>query len=216
MPSLFYETSKIRDRTNYGIYKGSQPIDAVYYGEDLVYLFQPFEPNTTLINDNSSVTRTLSLPQGKYYVEVVGAGGMDAYGQEGYWARRRGGASGGRFSATINVTGHNHTISMTCGASYGVTSTLNIDGVTVATARGGGNYTNVGTVSTNLNVSGVSFSGTTSRNGNAGEETYVYGGGGSPSGGASVSSLGNYGHGQSNNPQGQYTNGVIYLKYIGR
>jgi len=211
---LYKGSQKIQDTGSYGVYKGSQAIRKIYKGSELVYLYSPFEPNTVLINYSSGTTQSRSLPQGQYYVEVVGAGGMDAYGQEGYWARRQGGASGARFSATIDVTGDNHTISMTCGASYGVASTLNIDGVTVATARGGGTYTNVGTVSTNLNVSGVSFSGTTSRNGNAGQETYVYGGGGSPSGGASVSSLGNYGHGQSNNPQGQYTNGVIYLKFI--
>lgn len=211
---IYKGNDKIQDTGSFGVYKGSQAIRKIYKGSELVYLYSPFEPNEVLISESSGITKTISLPQGKYYVEVVGAGGIDAYGQEGYWARRRGGASGARFSATIDVTGDNHTISMTCGASYGASSTLNIDGVTVATARGGGNYTDVGTVSTNLNVLGVSFSGTTSKNGNAGEETYVYGGGGSPSGGASVSSLGNYGHGQSNNPQGQYTNGVIYLKFV--
>lgn len=212
--TLYKGSQQIKDTGSFGVYKGSQAIRKIYKGSELVYLYSPFNPNTVLIYYSSSTTQSRSLPQGQYYVEVVGAGGVDAYGQEGYWARRRGGASGARFSATIDVTGDNHTISMTCGASYGASSTLNIDGVTVATAGGGGNYTNVGTVSTNLSVSGVSFSGTTSINGNAGQETYVYGGGGSPSGGASVSSLGNYGHGQSNNPQGQYTNGVIYLKFI--
>lgn len=198
------------------VYVGSQAVDEIYNGSQLVYSSAPFEPNTVLINTSGSTSQTRDLPKGYYYVEIIGCGGTDAYGQEGYFARRRGGASGARFSANMQVSG-NHTLAVSGGSSYGSSSVLTIDGTRVATAGGGGNYTSVGTVNIgSTSIAGVVFSNVTSVNGNAGQETYVYGGGGSPSGGATVSTLGNYGHGQSNNPTGQYTNGIVYLKYIGK
>jgi len=213
--TLYKGSQKIKDTGAYGIYHGSTPIRKVYHGSELEYIYSPYSPDTVLINFSSNTTQTATLPQGRYYIEIVGSGGVDAYGQEGYWARRRGGASGARFSATIDVINDNHTISLKCGASYGANSTLTIDNTLVATAGGGGNYTSVGTVTIgSTSITNISFSNTTSVNGNAGQETFIYGGGGSPSGGASVSTLGNYGHGQSNNPTGQYTNGLIYLKFV--
>jgi hypothetical protein len=206
---------KIQDTGAYGIYHGSTPIRKVYHGSELEYIYSPYSPDDVLINFSESKTVTQALPQGKYYIEIVGSGGVDAYGQEGYWARRRGGASGARFSATIDVTNDNHMITLKCGASYGASSTLTIDDTLVATAGGGGNYTSIGTVTIgSTSITNISFVETESVNGKAGEETFIYGGGGSPSGGATVSTLGNYGHGQSNNPTGQYTNGLIYLKFV--
>lgn len=198
------------------IYYGLDEIDNVYYNSQLVYKSASFEPETVLINTVGSTSQTIELPKGYYYVEIVGCGGVDAYGQAGYFANRYGGASGARFSANMQVSGR-HTLTVTGGSSYGSSSVLTIDGTRVATARGGGNYTAVGTVDMgSTSIAGITFSNITSVSGKSGQYTSVYGGGGSPSGGATSSTLGNYGHGQSNNPQGQYTNGIVYLKYIGK
>lgn len=217
MVSLYHGDNKIKDRTNYGVYKGSKAIRQIYKGSELVYQYHPYDPDEVLINVSASQTVTHALPQGQYYVEIVGAGGTGSYGQAGYWQERYGGGSGARFSATLNVKGDEHSLTMVCGGGVGSNSTLTIDNVLVATARGGGTPT-AGTVTSDLVVSDVTFSNVVSRNGNQGNRTFTVEGTYTGNA-ASVASQGNYGQGAgSGNGYGQDYNrkiGWIYLKYIG-
>lgn len=217
MPSLYYGTQRIKDSSSYGVYKGTQAIRRIYKGSTLVYLYNPYEPDEVLINVSASQTVTHELPQGRYYVEIVGAGGTGSYGQAGYWQERYGGGSGARFSATLNVTGDDHSLTMVCGGGVGSNSTLTIDNVLVATAGGGGTPTK-GSVSSNLTVLNIAFSDVTAVNGNQGSYTFTVEGT-STGNAASVASQGNYGQGAaSGNGIGQDYNrkiGWIYLKYLG-
>ena len=214
---IYKGNTKIQDTGSFGVYKGSQAIRKIYKGSELVYLYSPFEPEDILINFSESKTVTQSLPQGQYYVEIVGGGGRGSYGQAGYWQERYGGGSGSRWSATINVTGENHTISMSCGGGVGQASTLDIDSVRVATAGGGGTPTAGSVTAGSTSIANVAFSDIVSRNGNQGAYTFTVEGT-STGNAASVASQGQYGQGAaSGNGIGQDYNrklGWIYLKFI--
>lgn len=200
------------------VYVGSQAVDEIYNGSQLVYSSAPFEPNTVLINASAESTRTIDLPKGYYYVEIVGGGGTGSYGQAGYWQERYGGGSGARWSANMQVTG-NHSISMHCGGGVGQASTLDIDSVRVATAGGGGTPTAGSVTAGSTSIANVAFSNIVSRNGNQGGYTSTVEGT-STGNAASVASQGQYGQGAaSGNGIGQDYNrklGWIYLKYIGK
>ena len=95
---IYKGSQQIQKIGSFGVYKGSQAIRKIYKGSELVYLYSPFEPEDILINFSESKTVTQALPQGQYYVEIVGGGGRGSYGQAGYWQERYGGGSGSRSS----------------------------------------------------------------------------------------------------------------------
>lgn len=214
---IYKGNAKIQDTGSYGIYHGSTPIRKVYHGSELEYIYSPYSPDDVLINFSESKTVTQALPQGQYYVEIVGGGGKGSYGQAGYWQERYGGGSGSRWSATINVTGENHTISMSCGGGVGQASTLDIDTVRVATAGGGGTPTAGSVTAGSTSIANVAFSDVVSRNGNGGNRTFTVDGTYTGNA-ASVASQGQYGQGAgSGNGYGEDYNrrlGWIYLKFI--
>lgn len=230
--TLYKGSQQIRDIGNFGVFYGNNPIRQIFKGSELVYQYHPFEPQSIIINKSESITVEHSLPQGRYYVEVVGAGGSGKYRQGGYFAMVYAGGSGARFSAEISVKGDNHTISMVCGAggqrADGGNSSFSIDGVTVATGGGGkrgwpdSSPTQIGyggTVSSNTNIPNVVFSSVTSLNGNTGQHS-DNAGTSKKYGGASVASTGTYGKGAdaSSSTAGSGVagnNGWIFLKYLG-
>jgi len=215
--TLYKGSQKIQDTGSYGVYKGSQAIRKIYKGSELVYLYSPFEPEEVLISESSGITKTISLPQGKYYVEIVGGGGRGSYGQAGYWQERYGGGSGSRWSATVTVTKDNHTIKMECGGGVGSPSKLTIDDTLVATAGGGGTPTAGSVTVGSTTITNIAFSDITSLSGNQGGYTFTVEGT-STGNAASVASQGQYGQGAaSGNGIGEDYNrrlGWIYLKFI--
>jgi hypothetical protein len=214
---IYKGNAKIKDTGSFGVYKGSQAIRKIYKGSELVYLYSPFEPEEVLINFSESKTVTQALPQGKYYVEIVGGGGTGSYGQAGYWQERYGGGSGARWSATVTVTNDNHTIKMECGGGVGSPSKLTIDDTLVATAGGGGTPTAGSVTAGSTSITNIAFSDITSRSGNQGGYTFTVEGT-STGNASSVASQGQYGQGAaSSNSVGTDYNrklGWIYLKFI--
>ena len=169
-----------------------------------------------IINYSETITQNATIGSGRYYIEIVGAGGRGSYGQAGYWQERYGGGSGARWSAVIEVSG-SHIVSMTCGGSLGSSSTLTIDGVLVATAGGGGTPTAGAVTAGNTSITGVTFSSIESKAGNQGGYTFTVEGT-STGNAASVASRGTYGQGSaSGNGIGEAYNwkaGWIYLQFI--
>jgi hypothetical protein len=214
---IYKGNAKIQDTGAYGIYHGSTPIRKVYHGSELEYIYSPYSPDDVLINFSESKTVTQALPQGKYYVEIVGGGGTGSYGQAGYWQERYGGGSGARWSATVTVTNDNHTIKMECGGGVGSPSKLTIDDTLVATAGGGGTPTAGSVTAGSTSITNIVFSDITSRSGNQGGYTFTVEGT-STGNAASVASQGQYGQGAaSGNGIGQDYNrklGWIYLKFV--
>lgn len=215
--TLHKGSQKIQNIGRFGVYKGSQAIRKIYKGSELVYLYSPFEPEDILINFSESKTVTQALPQGQYYVEIVGGGGRGSYGQAGYWQERYGGGSGSRWSATITVTKDNHTIKMECGGGVGSPSKLTIDDILVATAGGGGTPTAGSVTAGSTTITNIAFSDITSLSGNQGRYTFTVEGTYTGNA-ASVASQGQYGQGAgSGNGYGEDYNrrlGWIYLKFI--
>lgn len=75
MPSLYYGMDKIKDKTNYGVFHGSEKIKAIYHGSDLVYQFNAYDADTILANTTGENSVTITLKPGVYYVEITGGGG---------------------------------------------------------------------------------------------------------------------------------------------
>lgn len=228
MVSLYHGSNKIRDRSEFGVYCGNQPIYSIFKGSQLVYQYHPFEPEEALVNQTSG-TKTITIPRGLYYLEVVGGGGWGNSGDAGYTTGSAGGGSGARFSANISIY-DDITLVFSCGEAgsgssvNGGVSTLTINGTTVCTC-GGGVYGNPyyqtgvgGTVTSNTSISGVAFSNVTNRNGNDGARSDNTTWGWVAQGGASVASTGTYGQGASSSRSAGASGSVsgwIYLKYVG-
>ena len=49
MPSLYHGNDKIKDRTDYGVYHGNEPIYSIFKGSTLAYQYHPFEPEEALL-----------------------------------------------------------------------------------------------------------------------------------------------------------------------
>lgn len=228
--TLYHGNTKIKDRREFGVYHGNQPIYSIFKGSQLAYQYHPFEPEEALVNQTSG-SKTITIPRGTYYVEVVGAGGWGNSGDAGYLVGAAGGGSGARFSANISIK-NDITLTFNCGLAYndggsnvnGGASTLVINGVTIATC-GGGIYGNPfyqtgkgGTVTSNPSVTGVVFSNVTALNGNDGARSDNTTWGWVAQGGASVASTGIQGQGASSSRGGGTSgakSGWIYLKYVG-
>ena len=57
MPSLYHGSTQIRDHSQFGVYYGSQPIEKIYHGTDLVYLFQPYDSDEILTQFARNICR---------------------------------------------------------------------------------------------------------------------------------------------------------------
>lgn len=218
MPSLYKGNTKIKDRTNYGVYKGSTPIYSIFKGSQVVYQFHPYNPNDVLVNITSG-TSSITLPRGTYYIEIVGAGGagswVDIYGYT--WFSAAGGA-GGRFSCNLS-TKTSVTLDCTCGVITGGASYIDIGSTRIATANGGGNgspndHGGYGGTVTYTTPTGITLSNVSTVTGNNGTMATA----GGSTGGASVATSGTYGKGANasyGGGDGSQQNGWVYIKYVG-
>ncbi len=135
MVELHYGNNQIRDRSQFGIYYGNQPIEKIYHGSQKVYQFQPYEPDE-ILTYASPDSYTINLPKGVYQIALGGAKGTNtswAYG--GYaW-----GASGGG-GAFVEVTFYNpqtQVLEIVAGSSGN--AYMNLGGLRMLTATAGTN-----------------------------------------------------------------------------
>lgn len=212
MVALYHGSKKIRDRSSYGIYKGSTPIKAIYKGSTLVYQYQPYDPSTVLVNTAGEATKTLTLQPGVYYVEVTGGGGRSSISTPSFptsWFTCGGGSGASVYGEFYLPTARSVTLYVAPerGISY-----MNIAGTRIITANpGGSNYDNApggtGSINTANIITNISV---TSHTGNAGKASFGAGG----TAGASVSPRG-WGKGGSPNNLNLVVGGAggIYLQY---
>ena len=136
------------------VYKGGQEVKRIYKGSTLIWMPDPYNPGTVLVNLSaaSSAEQSVSLAEGVYKLELVGGGGggggyfVDAKGRHIQYAS---GASGGALVAELKLGAG--TYKYRCGAAgnagaqnvSGTAGTAsyfkNADGSAQATAGGGGN-----------------------------------------------------------------------------
>lgn len=176
--TLYKGNKKIQDVGTYGVYHGSTPIGEIYKGSELVYQWQPYNPDEILIKSQGEITRTMTLRKGVYYIEVTGGGGRSSLTTPDFpssWFTSGGGSGAsvyGEFllkqTSSITVYGGPER-----GDSY-----FDIGDTRIITATAGGSTINhadggTGTIaSTNL-ITNISL---VAHNGNAGV-TKIYGGG---------------------------------------
>lgn len=101
--TLYKGNDKIRDTGSYGVYKGSQPIGAIFKGSEKVYLFQrsfSWQAGTTL------ASYTVPNYITKIHVDCVASRGYNGRNQPGL---------GGRVQCDLDVTG-GQTLYITVGA----------------------------------------------------------------------------------------------------
>ena len=199
MPSLYKGSNKIKDRGSYGVYAGSQPIEQIYKGSDLVYQFMPYDPDTVLFNDGNKTDLTfgISLMKGLYRIKLVGAGDAASSGYY-YWPA---GNRGSLIDCKIRITSTTN-LSVVCGnggASWGGqggSSILSLNNQTAITCPSGGAIT--------INNSVINIQEILSQD-NGG------GGGGSGANPTALSPWGDGGYTYSAEGRG----GGFYLQYLG-
>ena len=102
--TLYKGNTKIRDTGSYGVYKGSQPITAIFKGSELVYIFQ----KQTRFDVSSSI-QSYTVPNHVHKLK------FDCVASRGYTSTKANGGKGGRVQGILNVT-PNQTLYLFVGA----------------------------------------------------------------------------------------------------
>lgn len=208
--TLYKGSQQIRDTGAYGVYKGSQPIDAIYKGSQLVYLHEYYEPQTTLVEISNGNTQTITLPDGVYQIYIAGGGGNVAnWGAGGYlWSA--GGGSGGAVEGMF-YNPETASFTFTAGAAN-QNSTATRAGATIITCNKGGNGgQGGGGAGGTASFTGITNVSLVARNGNTGGNVQL---GTDRAGGDSVSSK-KWGSGTVIRDGGVHYGGVI-VQYVRR
>lgn len=148
MASLYHGNQLIKetgDGSSYGIYKGDQPIRAIYKGSDRVYLFkrsQTWQAGTTL------AAFTVSNDVTKLQVDCVGSQGTTFRGA---------GGKGGRVQCVLTVS-PNQTIYVTVGGVGASQNTAVYNAADIRTNNSG--ITDTASLNSRLVVAGGGGSGT--------------------------------------------------------
>lgn len=91
--TLYKGNTKIRDTDSYGVYKGSQPITAIFKGSELVYIFQ----KQTRFDVSSSI-QSYTVPNHVHKLR------FDCVASRGYTSSKANGGNGGRVQGVLDVT----------------------------------------------------------------------------------------------------------------
>lgn len=213
--TLYKGNTKIKDTGSYGIYKGSQPIKQIYKGSELVYQFESYAPDTTLVNITNGQTATVTLKKGVYQLYAAGGGGAYSSWGAGGAVFVRGGASGGAVEGLFYLS---EPKTLTCtagtltGGGYSDTpdkTSITIDNAEVVTCVSGKNGYNSSTGGTGGSASFTNALGSVSCVATTGLNS---GSLGTYAGSPSVSSK-KWGAG-GNAPTGEYTYGGIIIQYL--
>lgn len=213
--TLYKGNTKIRDRSSFGVYKGSQPIKQIYHGSTKVYQFESYDPDTTLVNITNGQTATVTLKKGVYQLYAAGGGGAYSSWGAGGAVFVRGGASGGAVEGLFYLS---EPKTLTCKAGtltggYAGTSpdstTITVDGTAILTCVSGKNGYDSSTGGTGGSASFTNALGSVSCVATTGLNS---GSLGTYAGSPSVSSK-KWGAG-GNAPTGEYTYGGIIIQYI--
>lgn len=215
--TVYKGNNKIRDRSTFGIYKGNRPIKRIYKGSQLVYQFESYEPESTLVNITNGQSATVTLKKGVYQLYAVGAGGALSYwGVASGVITQRGGASGGAVEGTFYLSEPKNFVcyaSKMTGGTAGTTpekTTIKLDGTDIVTCTAGRNgYDSLYGGGTGGAASFTSALGSLTCVATTGLNT---GTAGTPNGSASVSAK-KWGAG-GNAPSGEYTYGGIIIQYL--
>lgn len=145
--TLYKGSQKIRDTESYGVYKGSQPIVAIYKGSQKVYLFKrslTWQAGTTL------ATYTVPSYVTKIQIDCVGSRGNSGSETGGY---------GGRVQCKMNVT-PGQKFYLTVGSIPSSASTASYNASDIRTNNAG--ITDTTSLNSRLVVAGGGGSGSTS------------------------------------------------------
>ena len=198
--SLFFNNKEISE-----LYINNQKIDSAYFNSTLVYTANPYEPNTILKNQNGPLTFDILLPKGVYNLILIAGGGNGtqwAYGGD-IWGQ--GGGSGAGFIGDF-YNPIKQSVTFTVGSNT-QPSFMNFKEIRMITCNQGTNGSTGGPGGGGTIIVDESLQHTASLlNGKNGS-----GGLGSGYGGASISTVNNWGQGGGN---GRGTAGGIILKYV--
>ena len=215
MPSLYKGNDKIKDRSEFGVYHGNQPIKQIYHGSTKVYQFESYDPDTVLVNITNGQTETVTLKKGVYQLYAAGGGGDWSSWGAGGAVFVRGGSSGGAVEGLFYLSEPKTLICVTGTPTDGYAGTtpdktsITIDNIEVVTCMSGKNGYNSSTGETGGEASFTDALGSISCVATTGLNS---GSLGSNDGSPSVSSK-KWGAG-GNAPTGEYTYGGVIIQYI--
>lgn len=216
MSGLYKGSAKIKDRSSFGVYKGSQPIKQIYHGSDKVYQYESYNPNQQVVNVANGSTSIVTLKKGVYQLYITGGGGTggSSYAASSVWYTN-GGGSGSTWEGTFKLT--EDTVIEAFGCGKDADSYLNIGGTRMITAGGGRatTYLNYhpegGTLTLASDWSFYVVTADKALNGNNGPDGIQV----IPDGGTTTSSL-KWGEGTTLHTEGAVQYGgvrIIYLRY---
>lgn len=210
---IYWGRRKIKDRGDSGVYFGNRKIKFVYFGNQLVYSYESYDPGTVLVNVTNGKNKTVELKPGVYKINAAGGGGNTSYWyfDPSFWAA--GGGSGAAADGLIYLS-ETKTAVVTSAAAGG-TSNIKLNGVTIINCTGGSRGSSggggAGGVAT-ITVSGFTNMTLTGKNGNAGKGVTP---GTSQTGGKTVSEM-KWGEGTKLQTTNAVQYGGVKITYLRR
>lgn len=210
---IYWGRRKIKDRGDSGVYFGNRKIKFVYFGNQLVYSYESYDPGTVLVNVTNGKNKTVELKPGVYQINVAGGGGSTSYWyfKPSFWAA--GGGSGAAVDGLIYLS--ETKTAVVSSAGIGGTSNITLNGVSVINCSGGsGGGTGGGGAGgiASITESGFTNMTLTGKNGNAGGGVTA---GTSQIGGKTVSAM-NWGEGTNLQTAGAVQYGGVKITYLRR
>lgn len=135
---IYWGRRKIKNRGDSGVYYGNRKIKFVYFGNKLVYSYESYNPNTTLVNITNGASKTLELLPGVYQIKMAGGGGYNVnWAFQGYpWGAS--GGSGGSIEGTFFLS-TKKTVNCYAAPESSTASYVDFNNTRGMTAGGGGN-----------------------------------------------------------------------------